>query len=221
MKRKLVIVSIFTAVIITSISFLSVVGQQSVQANEKINSSPLFAVRTQRAAQTIPQDITTVFIGKEKQINIFPATTQNQDIINKAIQFFRSNPAVLTKLVDKLDSFPYSRGLLATYGISKIQIKNYMRILQENPSIAWEQINGLSPVISPDDSPPQPLGLSTSNVLACFIMGLIVLVPLTAFLTLLSLVFTLRILTCLNVNDCGDIIVKNIWDQLVQGLTPG
>lgn len=221
MKRKLVIVSIFTAVIITSISFLSVVGQQSVQANEKINSSPLFAVRTQRAAQTIPQDITTVFIGKEKQINIFPATTQNQDIINKAIQFFRSNPAVLTKLVDKLDAFPYSRGLLATYGISKIQIKNHMRILQENPSIAWEQINGLSPVISPDDSPPQPLGLSTSNVLACFIMGLIVLVPLTAFLTLLSLVFTLRILTCLNVNDCGDIIVKNIWDQLVQGLTPG
>jgi hypothetical protein len=193
----------------------------TVQANKKINSSPLFAVRTQRAAQTIPQDITTVFIGKEKQINIFPATTQNQGIINKAIQFFRSNPAVLTKLVDKLDAFPYSRGLLAAYGISKIQIKNYMKILQENPSLAWEQINGLSPVISPEDSPPQPLGLSTSNALACFIMGLIVLVPLTAYLTLLSLVFTLRILTCLNVNDCGDIIVKNIWDQLVQGLTPG
>jgi len=221
MKRKLRIVSFFVAAVILSMSCISVISHQTVYANEKESSSPLFAVRTQRATQSIRQGVTAMYIGKEKQLHIFPLHAQNEDIIIKALNFFHTNPSLLNKLLNKLDQFPFITGLLATYGINKAEIKNYMKIIQHNPSAAFEEISDIQNVIPSDDNPQQPLGLSTSNPLACFIMGMIVLVPLTAVLTLLSLVFTLRILTCLNINDCANTIANQIWDQLIQGLTPG
>lgn len=220
MKRKVSIGSIFAAAIIVSISFISVVSYQSVQANENENSSPLFVVRTQRATQKIGEGITSMFLGKDKQLNIFPRQNQNEDMIKKAIDFFTSNPTLLTTLLNKLDKFPYINELLAKYGVNKLDVKKYVRILQNDPSRFTEEINQIQRVVLHDDD-PQPLGLSTSNPLACFIMGIFVLVPLTVFLTILSLVFTLRILTCLNINDCGNAIANQIWDQLLQGLTPG
>ena len=220
MKRKLTLISIFLAAIIISMSFISVVGHQSVQANEKESSSPLFAIQTQRATQTKSQGITPIFIGKEKTLNIFPTQVQNENIIIKAIQFFNSNPTLLNKLVNKLDQFPSITRVLASYGINKIDIQNYLRTIKNNPSLILEESADTQNILSLDNNNlQQPLGLSTSNPLACFIMGIIVLVPLTALLTLLSLVFTLRILTCLNINDCANTIANQIWNQLLQGLT--
>lgn len=220
MKKNLTLISIFLAAIIMSMSFISVVGHQSVQANEKESSSPLFAIQTYRATQTKSQSITPVFIGKEKALNIFPTQVKNENIIIKAIQFFNSNPTLLNKLVNKLDQFPYITRLLASYGINKLEIQNYLRTIKNNPSLILDESDDIQNILSLDNNNiQQPLGLSTSNPLGCFIMGIIVLVPLTAFLTLLSLVFTLRILTCLNINDCANTIVNQIWNQLLQGLT--
>jgi hypothetical protein len=222
MRRKLTLVSIFVAALIISMSFLSVVGRQSVQANEQESSSPLFAIRTQHATQIKSQGITTTFIGKEQPLNIFPAHTQNEITIRNAIQIFSANPTLFNKLLNKLNHFPYITKMLAKYGINTVDITNYLRVIQNNPSLLLEESSELQKVLNPDTTDPyHPLGLSTSNALACFIMGVFVLLPLTAFLTLLSLVFTLRILTCLNVNDCGNTIVEHIWNQLLQGLAPG
>ena len=67
---------------------------------------------------------------------------------------------------------------------------------------------------------PQPRGLSTSNPLGCFIVGLIVLPIITVVVTLVVLLFTLRILTCMNHNDCANEIAQQIWEQLLQDLIP-
>ena len=104
-------------------------------------------------------------------------------------------------------------------GRNKLDVKNYLRIIMDDPSLLSEELKNILIVVPNDDS-PQPRGLSTSNPLGCFIVGLIVLPIITVVVTLVVLLFTLRILTCLNVNDCADIIAQGIWDQLVQELIP-
>jgi len=221
MKRNLIFCSIFAVAILVLVSFVSVVGYQSAQANEKESSSPLFAVRTQRATQKISEGVISAFLGKGKQLSIFPSRkSQNEDMINKAIKIFGTNPALLNRLLDSLDEFPYLAGLLTKYGVNKLDIKNYMRIIKNNPLLLTEEMNDIQILVPHDDS-PQPLGLSTSNPLGCFIVALVALVPITVVLTLLLLLFTVRIFTCLNVNDCANNIAEEIWDQLLQGLTPG
>jgi hypothetical protein len=141
-------------------------------------------------------------------------------MINTAIKIFSTNPALLNRLLDNLDKFPYLAGLLTKYGVNTLDIKNYMRIIKNNPSLLKEGITDIS-LSDPHDDSPQPLGLSTSNPLGCLIVAMVALVPITIVLTLLLLLFTVRILTCLNVNDCTNEIANQIWDQLLQGLTPG
>ncbi len=221
MKRKLIFCSIFAAAILVLVSFVSMVGSQSTQANEKESSSPLFAVRTKRATQKVSEGVMSCFLGKGKQLNIFPSTkTQNEDLIYTAIKIFSTNPALLNRLLDNLDKFPYLAGLLKKYGVNTLDIKNYMRIIKNNPSLLKEGITDIS-LSDPHDDGPQPLGLSTSNPLGCLIVAMVALVPITVVLTLLLLLFTVRILTCLNVNNCTNEIANQIWDQLLQGLTPG
>lgn len=221
MKNKLIICSIAATALLVLGSFVSVVGYQSARTNEKESSSPLFAVRIQYATQKVSKAGVSTFLGKGKQLNIFPSTkSQDEDLIHKAIKIFSTNPTLLNRLLDSLDKFPALTGLLKKYGVNTLDIKNYMRIIKNNPSLLKEGITDISLPELPDDS-PQPLGLSTSNPLGCLIVAMVVLVPITLVLTLLLLLFTVRILTCINVNDCANVIANKIWDQLLQGLTLG
>jgi len=221
MKIKIIIGSIFAVALIILVSFVSVVGHQSVQTNEHESYSPLFAVRTQHATQKISTSGVSDFLGKGTPSNIFPSkTTQKEELIQTAIKIFSKNPALLNRLIDNLEQFPYITGLISKYGIDTMGIKHYTRMIQNNPSLVTEDLTNIQLPVPSDDS-PQPLGLSTSNPLGCFIVALVALIPITVVLTLLLLLFTVRILTCLNVNDCGNAIANQIWDQLIQGLTPG
>ena len=221
MKIKIIIGSIFAATLIIVVSFVSVVGHQSVQTNEHESYSPLFVVRTQRATQKISTSTVSDFLGKGTPSNIFPSkTTQKEELIQTAIKIFSKNPALLNRLIDNLDQFPYITGLISKYGIDTIGIKHYMKMIQNNPSLVTEDLTDIQLSVPSDDS-PQPLGLNTANPLGCFIVALVALIPITVVLTLLLLLFTVRILTCMNVNDCANAIANQIWDQLLQGLTPG
>ena len=221
MKIKIIIGSIFAVVLIILVSFVSVVAYQSVQTNEHESYSPLFAVRAQRATQKISTSGVTDFLGKGTPSNIFSSkTTQKEELIQTAIKIFSKNPALLNRLLDSLDKFPYLAGLLTKYGVNTLDIKNYMRIIKNNPLLLTEEMNDIQILVPHDDS-PQPQGLSTSNPLGCLIVAMVALIPITLVLTLLLLLFTVRILTCMNVNDCANAIANQIWDQLIQGLTPG
>jgi hypothetical protein len=220
MKKKVTMSCIFAAVILVVMSFATVVGYQSVQANEKEYSSPLFTVRTQRAIQKGDANGISTFLGKGKQLNIFPGETQRGELITAALKIFSTHPALLNRLLDNLDKFPALTQLLIKYNIHPVEIKNYMKMIQDNPLLLTDKINEIQTVL-PHDGHPQSQGLNTSNPLGCFIVALVALIPITVVLTLLLLLFTVRILTCLNINDCANNIAEQIWSQLLQGLTPG
>jgi hypothetical protein len=73
MKLKILIGSILAVAILISVSFVSVVGYQSVKTNDKY-FSPLFSIRTQRAAQEVNEKgFTTNYLGKGEKLSIlFP-----------------------------------------------------------------------------------------------------------------------------------------------------
>jgi hypothetical protein len=112
-------------------------------------------------------------------------------------------------------------GLVAKYGITSEDVTNYMRMIQNDPSLVTEALTNVH-LLASDMNGSQPLGLSTSNPLGCFIVAVFALLPLTVVLTLLLLpFFTLRVLTCMNFNDCANVLAQQIWDQMIQGLTQG
>ncbi len=221
MKQRVYLWSIFCAALIIVVSSVSVVGYQSVRATDHDASSPLFAVRTQRATQQGSGRGVTAFLGKGTQSHLFASTaSRHEELIQTAIKIFRSHPAVLIRLVENLGKYPYVAKVLTEQGIRAEDIKNYMRMIQDNPSHFAEAFINEQLVASETDG-GQPLGLSTSNPLGCFIVAVFALLPLTVALTLLLLFFTLRVLTCMNFNDCANVLAQQIWDQMVQGLTQG
>jgi hypothetical protein len=219
MKLKIIGGSIFAAGLIFLVSFASVVGFQTKQDHKRELSSPLFSVRAQRAIDKTPAPGMTAFIGKGTTTHLFPSTgTSNQDMINRALQIFRQNPKILEQLLNNLDHYPAVIEMLSKYGITPAQVHSYLIKIQENPSLLEDDlINIQFSLDSQCDS--QPLGLSTSSSLGCFIVAIVALVPITVVLTLLLLLFTIRIFTCLNINDCANNLANQIWSQLIQGLT--
>ncbi len=221
MKIKVLVGSIFGAALLIVMSFVSVVGYQSVQANDHEAYSPLFVVRTQRATQQATSGGVSAFLGKGTHTNLFPPQASRQEeLIQTAIKIFSRHPALLASLLENLDKYPYIAEMLTKQGLKIQDIKNYMRMIQNNPSLFAESIINTHLVAS-DTNGTQPLGLSTSNPLGCFIVAMMALIPVTIVLTLLLLFFTLRILTCLNINDCANVLAQQIWSQLIQGLTQG
>lgn len=222
MKKKILIGSILAAVLIVLASLTSAVGTNALLSNgEKVSIvSPLFSVRSQRSLDIkSTEKISSHYLGEGKQLNIFlPEKSKAQILIDKAIKIFDTNPALFNKLLEKLEKTPYLARMLKKYDVNKDNIKNCMRIIKNNPSIITEEIENIQ-IKAPINNLPQPLGLETS-FFECLITA-IVLAPVAAIITLLALGFTLRILTCLNVNNCGDELLQRIWEQLTQGLLEG
>ncbi|UCD12924.1 MAG: hypothetical protein JSW60_04985 [Thermoplasmatales archaeon] len=217
MKKKILVISILAAVLIILASITPAVGTTIVKSDieKDVVASPLFAVRTQ---QSIDEESTkmiyTNYLGKGKQINLFlPKKSMEQIWVDRAVKIFETKPALLDKLLEKMDKIPYIARILNKYDISKQHIKNYMEIIKNNPDILIEDVEIIQ---VPVDNTPQPLGLSTSNPIGCFIVA-IALIPAAFVITLVVLLFTLRIFTCLNINECGDEILKSIFEQMIQG----
>lgn len=219
MKHSIRLYSIIAAALLIAASFVCVVGYPAAQADEKAGASPLFTIRTQQATLQPSQVVLSTFLGKGQSLRIFPsASSSYEDLIQRALRIFGSNPALVQKLLENLNAYPEVAGLLANQGVTPADIHRYMALLQHDPSVVTQAIAEMQQELSQND-PQKPLGLSTSSSLGCFIVALVALLPITLTLTLLVLFFTLRILTCMNVNDCANIIAKGIWDQLIQGLT--
>lgn len=220
MKRKILIGCLGSVILLILATFSSVVGSQAAQSSKVVSTSPLFATQTLRSINKEAPEIKSNYLGKGNQLNLFPLKKSlNEELINKAIKIFSRNPALLNKLIDNLEKFPYFTELLEKHGVNKEDVDNYLRVIKDNPSLLVEELKNIQ-MEDPNDGPPQPRGLSTSNPLGCFIVGLIVLPIITVVVTLVALLFTLRILTCLNVNDCANKIAEGILEQLIQELMP-
>ena len=85
MNKKILIGSIIAVIILTLVSFTSVVGYISVKSDSRI-ASPLFGIRANRAINNKQDAVTSDYIGKGKAINIIlPKRIDNVNLMYKAI----------------------------------------------------------------------------------------------------------------------------------------
>lgn len=214
MNKKILIISILAAAIIALAPLSSVVGTDNVFPDTK-KDSPLFAVRSQRSHnKENANTIITNFLGKGEQLRIpLPKRSITHIWIDKAIKIVDSQPVLFNKLLEKLDNAPFIERMLNDYDITPQGFKNFIKMIQDNPSIVADEIEDIQ---IPLDTIPQPLGLNTT-IIECIVTGIVFSIV-AVVITLIALFFTLRILTCLNVNNCANDIAQGIFDQLIQGL---
>ncbi len=221
MKKNMVVGSIFGAALLLAVSFVSAVGYSSTLAEQRAGSSPLFAVRMERATHQQGSGGIAQFLGKGALTNLFPSEASRQEeLIQTAVKLFQAHPALLASLVKNLDRYPFIAELLAKRGVSTQGLVHSLQMMKDNPGLFADALANVRRS-APDTEKGEPLGLSTSNPLGCFIVAMFALVPVTVALTLLLLFFTLRVLTCMNFNNCANVLAQQIWTQLIQGLTQG
>ncbi|MCJ7697315.1 MAG: hypothetical protein MUO73_03185 [Thermoplasmata archaeon] len=217
MNKKILIISISAAVLLVVASFSSVIGTNDAQSTKKIDS-PLFMVRTQRSLSKDDQArVQSHYLGKGLTSNLFITTKPSlSTAIDKTIKLLNQNPVFFAKFLEIITSNPRVIALLHENGISMAQFKTHLNRMKNDPSLFIEEIRNAEPKLSAKDiKTPLPLGLNTSNPIGC-VITVIVMLPIVLIIGLIVVLFTLRILQCLNLNE----IMNQLMDQIVQELFP-
>jgi hypothetical protein len=217
MNKKILIISIVAAVLLVVASFSSVIGTNNNQSTKKIES-PLFMVRTQRSLSKNDQTrVQSHYLGKGLNSQLFPFTkTSLSATIDRTIKLLDQNPAFFAKFLEKISSNPRVAILLKENGISMTEFKTHLNRIKNDPSLFIEEIRNAEPKLSAKDiDTPLPLSLNTSSVIGCVITA-IVMAPIALIITLIVVIFTLRILQCLNIDE----VMNEIFDQIIQELFP-
>jgi hypothetical protein len=218
MKNTLFIacISISIILILSSVS-LSVSSSIVRSDSGEKHTSPLFIVRTpdshQQSSETFLQ---SSYLGINTPFPITFFTSPLEEVsINKVLYILNTQTDLISSLFEKMQSSKQYQSLLNQHSLSDQQVKVFGIILSENPELFEEKLKVFES-INLDNSGLQPLGFETVFI-ECLITA-IVLAPIVVVVTLLALFFTLRVLTCLNINDCASEIAQGILDNLSQGL---
>lgn len=215
LKKKILIGCIGAAALLILVSFSSVVGSNA----EKKEVSPLFSVRTDRKLnRAVLYESNSEYVGKGRWSQLFPSTEKSLDIwIEKAIQLIDKNPAVIYALLNKASKLPAVTKVLNENGIDMNDFKNTLNQLKNNPETLKEELNKIAQKHDTPIPDPEPLGLSTSNPLGCFIVAVFAFLPLALVLGLI--IGTITIVTCL-MPGCLEAVIQNLYESMIQGLTP-
>jgi hypothetical protein len=217
MEKKILILSVSAAVFLVVASFSSVIVANSMQSSQKIDS-PLFTVRTQRSLhKESGQTVQSYYLGKGLDSQLFLTTKPSLSAaIDKTIALLHQNPAFFAKFVQTISSNPRVIALLQEKGVTLTQFKTHLNRMKNDPSLFIEEIQNAEPRLLADQlKTPLPLGLNTSSAIGCVITA-IVMIPVVLIITLIVVVFTIRILQCLNINE----VMNQIFDQIMQEMYP-
>ena len=217
MEKKILILSVSAAVFLVVASFSSVIGTHTMQSSQKIGS-PLFTVRTQRSLhKQSEQTVQSYYLGKGLNSQLFFATKPSLGAaIDKTIALLHQNPTFFAKFIQTISSNPRVIALLNEQGVTLTQFKIHLNRIKNDPSLFIEEIRNAEPKLAANQlKTPLPLSLNTTNPFACVITA-IVMIPVVLIIALIVVLFTLRILQCLNLNE----VMNNIMDQVLQGLYP-
>ncbi len=128
-----------------------------------------------------------------------------------------ANPVFFAKFLKTLSSNPRVIALLQENGMTVAEFKTYLNRLKNDPSLFIDEIRNAGLTLSSQQlQTPQPLGLNTTNPFACVITVLVML-PVVVIIAFIVVLFTLRIIQCMNLNE----VVNQIMDQVLQELYPG
>jgi len=220
MKKKILTISIAAAALIILASLSSVIGVTVTQPNfeKETVGSPLYAVRAQQSLNKKDNSqITTNYVGKGKVFNAFLSKRTTLDsAIERAINMLNTNPALINQIIDKLENNPKLQQILNDNKISIAEFKNELNKVKDNPEIIQKTLQDTMPS-APFNNDPIPLGLSTSSIIGCIIIA-IVMLPL--FLMISVLIATITIVTCLNIGGCFETLFNDLMESFIQGISP-
>jgi len=217
MEKKPLIITISAAVLLVMASLSSVIGSHTVQTTQQ-KESPLFAIRTQRSIQaTSDQAIQSHYLGKGVNSHLFhPIQPSLNTALDRTIKMLNANPDFFAKFLKALCSNPQVVSLLQQNGMTIMEFKTYLNRLKNDPSLFIEEIRNAGPKFSARQLDTRlPLSLNTTNPFACVITA-IVMIPVVVIIAFIVVLFTLRIIQCLNLNE----VVNQIMDQVMQELYP-
>jgi hypothetical protein len=217
MEKKTLIITISAAVLLVIASFSSVIGSNDDQSSQKVES-PLFTVRTQRSIHSdSEQTIQSHYLGKGLSSHLFSLTQPSlNSALDRTVKMLNANPDFFAKFLKTLSSNPRVIALLQENGMTVAEFKTYLNRLKNDPSLFIDEIRNAEPKLTAHQlNTPVPLGLNTTNPFACVITA-IVMIPVVVIIAFIVVLFTLRILQCLNLNE----VVNQIMDQVLQELYP-
>ncbi|MCK5261685.1 MAG: hypothetical protein KAJ44_05855 [Thermoplasmatales archaeon] len=225
MRKKILVISIFAAVLMILLPISAVVGTNIVKSNDEKRSiaSPLFTKRVNSIMKKNTMRISTNYLGKGKILNLFFLKESSlQSWIDKAIKMINVRPEMFNRLLDKIDTIPEVVNVFKENGIDMNDFKNYINIIKNDPSLLKKEIDkavetfGEQQLKLPIDEPPEPLGFS--GQLGCMMVFFMVIFPILVMIG--TMIATFTILTCLNINNCLEKILQGILEGALQGLTP-
>jgi hypothetical protein len=217
MEKKTLIITISAAVLLVIASFSSVIGSNDDQLSPKVES-PLFTVRTQRSIHTDnEQTIQSHYLGKGLNSHLFrPTQPSLNSALDRTVKMLNANPDFFAKFLKTLSSNPRVIALLQENGMTVAEFKTYLNRLKNDPSLFIDEIRNAEPKLTAHQlNTPVPLGLNTTNPFACVITA-IVMIPVVLIIAFIVVLFTLRIIQCLNLNE----VMNQIMDQVLQELYP-
>ena len=217
MKKKILIVSISAAVLVIVASFSSVIGLNTLTSPQNVGS-PLFEIRTQRSIQTDDQqNVQSNYLGKGVTSNLFINKKPSlSTAIDKTIKLLYQNPAFFAKFLERIYSNPKVISLLQDYDISVAEFKSQLNHIKNDPSAYIEKIRSVeSQLDATKINTPIPLSLNTTNPIGC-VVTVIALLPIVLVVGMIVVLFTLRILQCLNLEQ----VMQDIFDNIIQELYP-
>ncbi|MCK4416220.1 MAG: hypothetical protein KAU84_03620 [Thermoplasmatales archaeon] len=224
MRKKVLVVSIFAAVLMVLLPISAVVGTNIVKSDVEKRSiaSPLFTTRVNSILKKDTKKINTNYIGKGRIFNLFLTKKTSLDgWIDRAIKMINVRPEMLNRLLDKIDTIPGVVNALKENGIDTNDLKNYINIIGNDPSLLKKEIDkavemfGEQQLKLPMDEPPEPLGFS--GQIGCVMIFFMIVLPILVMIG--TMIATFTIISCLNIGGCFEKILQSIFDGL-QGLTP-
>lgn len=217
MKKKILIISISAVILLVLASYSSVIGTSTVQSTQK-GESPLFAIRTQRSTQKESEQLVqSYYLGKGLNSHLFsPIQPSLNNALDRTVKMLNANPEFFSKILKTLSSNPQVIALLEQNGMTLAEFKTYLSRLKNDPSLFIDEIRNAEPKLTAHQlDTPLPLGLNTTNPFACVITA-IVMIPIVLVIALIVVVFTIRIIQCLNIDE----VMNDIMEQVLQGLSP-
>ncbi|UCF12734.1 MAG: hypothetical protein JSW06_00355 [Thermoplasmatales archaeon] len=227
MKKKVLIISIFAAVLMILLPISIVVGTNIVKSDAEKRSitSPLFAKRVNSFIKKDTKRINTNYLGKGKILNIFFLKESSlQSWIDKSIKIIEARPNIFNRLINNIETNPKVVNILQKNSIDINDFKNNINIIKNNPSLLKKEIDkvietfGVQKLKLPINEPPEPLGFT--GQLGCILVFFTVLLPILVMIG--TMIATFTIITCLNIGGCFENILGGILEGALQGLTiPG
>jgi hypothetical protein len=189
----------------------------TVSDSGKKAGSPLFAHQISQSAQQASTPITTSFLTKGQLLGItFVQQPTLGETFKRAITMIQNNPRQIDALFTAIEQNRQILTYLSANGMTAQELHRYLNLIRTNPEQIASQLASLQDKIPASRlNGPAPLGLNTTNPFAC-VITVIVLLPIVLIIAFVVVLFTLRIIQCMNL----DAVLQQIMDNIIQGIHP-